>query len=432
MSSSHSASWHRSPTWKWWVCGVLLLASSINYMDRQTLANASVRITRQFALSQEQYGTLEQGFGYAFALGSVVFGMLADRVSIRVLYPSVLIAWSAMGYLTAHSHGFDQLLVCRTLLGFFESAHWPCALKTTRRLLEPRDRAFGNGILQSGTSLGAIFTPMILAALLTPDPSSWRPAFRWIALAGLVWVVVWFLVIPRGALEREGGTTAAGSEGPGVAGILKDRRLWAMILMISGINLSWQLLRAWLPKFLQEGRGYPESTALWFNAAFFLASDLGCLGVGALVAWKVRRGTSVHSARAHGFCMAAGLAALCVSVPWLPAGPWLLGLLLLVGAGALGVFPCYYAWSQELSDRHQGLVSGLTGFAAWAVPGRIHPLFGRWVDRTGSFDSGLAVAGLIPILLFPLFWWTWGRDGAGQSGDSTPSASPSALNPLPS
>jgi len=36
----------RSASWKWWVCGLLLFASMINYMDRQTLANAAVRITK--------------------------------------------------------------------------------------------------------------------------------------------------------------------------------------------------------------------------------------------------------------------------------------------------------------------------------------------------------------------------------------------------
>ncbi|MEN9677996.1 MAG: hypothetical protein RIS76_3892, partial [Verrucomicrobiota bacterium] len=42
----------RAPSWKWTVCGLLLLASAINYMDRQTLAGASVRISREFHLLQ--------------------------------------------------------------------------------------------------------------------------------------------------------------------------------------------------------------------------------------------------------------------------------------------------------------------------------------------------------------------------------------------
>src|SRR5262245_49625170 len=43
----------RPAAWRWWVCGLLLFASMINYMDRQTLANAAVRITTQFGLNQE-------------------------------------------------------------------------------------------------------------------------------------------------------------------------------------------------------------------------------------------------------------------------------------------------------------------------------------------------------------------------------------------
>src|SRR3954468_15205652 len=100
----------RSPRWRWWVCGLLLFASAINYMDRQTLANAATRITRQFALSQEQYGNLEFGFGWAFAVGSIVFGIAVDRFSVRIIYPIVLLLWSATGFATALVHGYDGLL----------------------------------------------------------------------------------------------------------------------------------------------------------------------------------------------------------------------------------------------------------------------------------------------------------------------------------
>jgi ACS family hexuronate transporter-like MFS transporter len=48
----------RPPTWKWTICALLLLASAINYMDRQTLANAAVRITKEFHLTQTQYVTI--------------------------------------------------------------------------------------------------------------------------------------------------------------------------------------------------------------------------------------------------------------------------------------------------------------------------------------------------------------------------------------
>ena len=81
----------RASAWKWWVCGLLLLASTINYMDRQTLANAAVRITTQFHLREEQYGNMELVFGWAFAIGSTFFGVAVDRMSVRWLYPIVLL-----------------------------------------------------------------------------------------------------------------------------------------------------------------------------------------------------------------------------------------------------------------------------------------------------------------------------------------------------
>ena len=46
---------------------LLLLATMINYMDRQVLANMSVRIKDQLQLSATEYGNIEWAFGTAFA-----------------------------------------------------------------------------------------------------------------------------------------------------------------------------------------------------------------------------------------------------------------------------------------------------------------------------------------------------------------------------
>src|SRR5436190_22999714 len=185
----------RSSSWRWWVCGLLLLASMINYMDRQTLANAAVRITKQFGLNQEQYGDLEFGFGYGFAAGSIVFGFLADRVSVRWLYPAVLLLWSVTGFMTGWAEDYSQLLGRRIALGLFEAGHWPCAIKTTQRVLDAKDRSMGNGLLQSGASVGAILTPLIMRVLLTDQLESWRVAFQIVGVIGLAWVPFWLWMV---------------------------------------------------------------------------------------------------------------------------------------------------------------------------------------------------------------------------------------------
>jgi ACS family hexuronate transporter-like MFS transporter len=402
---------HRGSSWKWWVCGLLLCASAINYMDRQTLANAATRITTQFHLSQEQYGNLELGFGWAFAVGSLVFGVLADRWPVRWVYPGVLVAWSATGFATGLTSSYDGLLICRTLLGFFEGGHWPCAVKTTQRLLEPQDRSMGNSLLQSGTSIGAIFTPLVMRALLTDEPDSWRFAFQIIALVGLVWVVAWFAMIREtdlaGAPARAASAPAEAGASASLWAVVFSRRMFVVLVVVALINTGWQTLRAWLPKFLQEGRGYAEADVLYFNALFYVATDVGVIGAGALTLWLGRRNWSVHRARLAAFAACAVLSALSLAVPLLGKGWLLLLVFLLMGAGALGVFPIYHSLTQDLSPQHQGKITGIASVAAWAFAPPAQKFFGRLVDRTGSFDAGFAVAGALPLVALIVLWWLW-------------------------
>jgi MFS transporter, ACS family, hexuronate transporter len=395
----------RAKAWKWWVCGLLLLASMINYMDRQTLANAASRITKQFALSQEQYGDLEFGFGWAFAVGSIVFGVLVDRVSVRWVYPGVLLLWSVTGFLTGMISNFNELLVCRTLLGLFEAGHWPCAIKTTQFLLEPNDRAMGNGLLQGGASIGAVLTPLVMQRILTEQLGTWRPAFQIIGAVGLLWIPFWFALVREHDLkpaprEESSPQTSAWKD-------LFTRRMLVVLIVVACINTCWQTLRAWLPKFLMEGRGYLEAHALYFNSAFYIASDVGCIGAGALALWLARCGRAAYSARMMAFSACAMLSGLTLLIPFLPKGWPLLCVLLLVAAGALGVFPVYHAFTQDISAQHQGKVTGVAGIAAWAFSPPGQKLFGRIVDRTGSFDAGIAVTGCMPLIALAALVWLW-------------------------
>jgi ACS family hexuronate transporter-like MFS transporter len=402
----------RGTSWKWWVCGLLLLASAINYMDRQTLANAAVRITRQFQLNQEQYGNLELVFGWAFAAGSTVFGIAVDRSAVRWLYPIVVVLWSAVGFATGLVNSYGGLLLCRTLLGFFEGGHWPCAIKTTQRLLEPKDRAMGNSVLQSGASIGAIIAPLVMTAMLTARLESWRMPFQVVGATGLLWVVLWFALVRQTDLRPIPAPIAANSGGQGAVSLWRlvfSRRMFVLFFVVACINTCWQTLRAWLPKFLQQGRGYGETDALYFNSLFYVATDVGCLGAGALTFWLARRGMSVHGSRSSVYFGCAALSALTIVAALLSKGWLLLAVLLLVGAGALGVFPIYHAFTQELSRDHQGKVTGITGVAAWIFSSPAQKLFGKLIDRTGSFDAGLAIAGCLPLVAFLVLWAFWDR-----------------------
>lgn len=411
---------NRPPTWKWTICGLLLLASAINYMDRQTLANASVRITRELHLNQAQYGNIEAVFAYAFAAGSVVFGWLADRFSVRWLYACVLTMWSLAGLVTGWVHTEHEMLMCRMMLGFFEAGHWPCSIRTTRALLDPHERSLGNGVLQSGASIGAIVTPLIMGRLMTAELGTWRVAFQAVGLTGLVWLVLWFSLVRKADLptppRAQPGDEIDGD--PGLWRIIFSRRMMIIFAVVACINTTWQILRAWLPKILQEGRGYSESETLYFTSAWYLATDLGCLGAGALAVWLGRRRLSVHAARLVVFAGCGALCGACALTPLLEKGWPLLGVLLLAGAGALGVFPIYHAFTQDLSARHQGKITGIAGVVAWVLPAQAQKLFGSLADRTHSFDLGLALAAFLPLLAALPLWWWWAGSALGAADET--------------
>ena len=408
--------------WQLAVSLLLLSATMINYMDRQTLANLSVRIRDQFELSAEQYGNLEQAFSISFAVGSLLWGVLADVLPVRYLYPFVLVAWSLVGFATGLSDGYLSLYYCRAALGFFESGHWPCALVVTHSILTSSQRPLANSILQSGASIGAVITPLVIWLMVPAvvvgqamQADAWRPPFLVVGAVGLFWVVAWFIVVKHNSIHQVSRTIESNRPsdvGAFLLDLLINRKFWALVLMVVSINITWQMLRAWLPMFLQQGRGYSESWTLTFMSAYYISTDVGCLLAGACAVRLARRGLSAHHSRLITYGACALVTTLAVVAAQQQAGVLLPILLLCVGAGSLGLFPCYYSFTQEVDPKRMGKITGLLSFLGWILTAPVHPYFGWVVDTTKAWGTGLAVVGCIPLigLVAVLLLWPTNKD----------------------
>jgi ACS family hexuronate transporter-like MFS transporter len=432
----------RSAAWKWFVCGLLFLATMIMYMDRQTLSLTIKRIKTELSLTSEHYGSIEKGFGLAFAAGALGIGILADRVSIRWLYPLVLVGWSAAGIATAYGEAIGNyvlellpwlidpdtptaerpalaaywgIMVCRVALGFFEAGHWPCALITTQRLLSREDRSFGNSLLQSGASVGAVLTPAIVWLLLSDEPGSWRSPFVIVGIAGMLWVLPWVTMIWGAKELAHADADSDAAERPTFWVSLGElltasslRMLAILMAVVIPINMTWQYFRAWMPLLLQEEHHVSEDGTFWFVVAYYLVADVGCIVVGAVVKLLTLRGWTTHSARVATFFACAALTSLSAVAARLPAGNLaiLMPLFLLIGFGALGLFPTFYALTQDVSKRHQGLVTGMLGFTTWVVTSYMQEWVGKQVDETKTYADGLFWVGLVPLVgcAALLFW----------------------------
>jgi ACS family hexuronate transporter-like MFS transporter len=435
----------RSDAWKWYVCVLLLSATVVNYMDRLTVNNLAVEIKQEFHLSDEEYGTIELGFGLAFAAGSLMFGILVDRIGVYWIYPVALLGWSAMGFLTGLSHTYNELLVLRIALGAFEGGHFPCGLKMVQLLFKPRDRAMGNSLLQSGTAIGAILAPQVIKALMH-ESGDWRLPFLVIGAGGCVWIVFWLASVrprdlrrsahqpgnmPPALSQLEAARPAAAPARSAEASfweLICTRRFLALAIMVVFINLNWHLFRVWLPLFLRESRGYDRDAMLDVTTFYYVAADLGAMFAGASSGWLARRGMGVFSSRMWVYGICASLSTVTTVAAMLPKGPWLMAALLVVAFGSLGCFSAYYSLTQDLSQKHQGKISGLLATFTWSVSGTFQRLFGRYLDATGDYDVAFGIMGWLPMiaLIATLLLWRDAPASSERPQSRDPSPEPAA------
>ncbi|WP_425614559.1 MFS transporter [Anatilimnocola sp. NA78] len=422
----------RPANWKWFICSLLFLATMLMYMDRLTLSQMASRITRELSLTNEHYGRMEMGFGLAFALGAIVNGLLADRFSIRWLYPVMLVGWSLAGVATAWSVEIGQVLLpmvgqnawlgtkgnpsdaafigmfaCRVVLGFFESGHWPCALITTQRLLSGADRTLGNSLLQSGASVGAVITPLVILLMISDEEGSWRRPFIIIGLAGMSWVIPWLLMVRDRDLKYREPVVDPASAPVSIWTRALFKKAVVLLAIVITINMTWQFFRAWMPKLMQEEHGYGEVFTSFFMSGFYLVADLGCLAAGGLVKGLTGAKMSLNVARISVFAVFTQFVLMSAVAAQVPASPLLLGLFLVVGFGALGLFPVYYSLSQEIATKRFGFVTGLFGATTWIITSYMQFLVGRNVDQTHSYQAGLFWIGMVPLigcLALALLW----------------------------
>jgi ACS family hexuronate transporter-like MFS transporter len=411
----------RSP---WAVCGVLLLATLLNYMDRQTLAVTLPTLKQEYNLAEGRIGMVEGCFGFAFAAGSVLFGWVADRVGPRRLYPIVLAGWSLAGIATAGAGQpwivewfeatgeppgtgvFRWLLLCRTALGLFEAGHWPCALLTVRAILTARDRTLGNGILQSGASIGAILVAPYVE-LTDRLGLSWGFPFWSIGLAGLAWVPLWLWAVGHHDLSRPKDDESSHSVTS--AGNHLTRRLIILAIVVATLTISWQFLRAWIALFLQDHHGYTPLATRSLMPGYFIAADVGCILSGALVTRLTRRGWQVQPARLLGYVIFAVLAAAAAFIPFAGNGWLMVALLYIAGAGILGLHPYYYALTQELSVTRMGILSGTLAAWGWIVSSMNQILIGPHIQATKSYELGMMIVGLAPMVGLIALLLCWPR-----------------------
>ena len=372
---------------KWILCVLLFLATTLNYLDRQTLSILAPAMQKELNLDNEKLGWLFSVFYYSYTFAQFGIGALLDRIHLRWAYGIGVLLWSAAAALTSLADSFAALILFRLLLGLTESVNWPAAMRVVARVLPPHERSLGNGIFTSGTSVGALIAPTLILGISAS--MGWRAGFVVVGSLGAVWFVLWVAFTRRESLAHvwkpqpeEVRTSAAAAYGS----ILRSPQFWRVFAVAVLVNPCLYFNVNWLPTYFVQHRGLqPGGELAWILTLIYLGLDLGYLFCGLAVLWQTKRNTALHVARRNVFLIATAALASCGAVPFAPALRDATMLLVITNFGAGVWIAMYLTMAQEVSQTNVSTAAGLLGgsgslagaLAMWAV--------GRSTATTNSF-----------------------------------------------
>ncbi len=390
--------------YRWTVCALLFVVTTINYVDRQVLGILAPTLQRELHWSESDYGDVVSWFSLVYAFGFLAAGRLLDRVGVRKGFAVAVVAWSiaAIGHAFARTTaGFSA---ARALLGLGESANFPGAIKTVAEWFPRRERALATGIFNAGTNTGAILTPLLVPWIALTW--GWRWAFILTGSLGFLWLVAWLALYmgpeahPRVsgaelAHIRSDPTETAEAGAPWIR-LLGVRQTWAFAVGKLLADPIWWFYLYWLPKFLDAKYGIKLAQVALPLIVVYLVADVGSVGGGWLSSSLIKRGWTVNRARKTAML---AMAVLIVPTAFAPLAGSLWTAVLLVSVAAAA----HQAWSANVytlaSDMFPraavGSVVGIGAFAGAMGGVLFQRVTGRILEANGNdYTPIFAVCGL--------------------------------------
>jgi len=301
---------------RWFVISIFFLSSSINYLDRQSLATLAPLFRAEFHLTNADYGWILAAFSVAYAAAAPFAGLAIDRIGLNRGISLAIGLWSVAGIATGLTQGLSGLVACRAWLGFAEAGGIPAAGKAMHEYLAKEERALGNGLNQAAVFAGAILAPPVATWLAIRY--QWRAAFVATGIAGLLWIPLWNFVARATSPAQRSKTEPLALS----LAILRDPRMWGFMLANALSMVTYSLWSNWTTLYLVGVNRLSFVEAAYFAWLPPLAAMLGGFAGGWLSFHWARSGLEPVAARTRVcfVCAATGFVALLI--PLAPSAAW--------------------------------------------------------------------------------------------------------------
>ncbi len=371
---------------------LVFFATVINYLDRQTLSVVAPVLREQFRMTHTTYAHIVFAFMLAYTIMNGISGPLLDRLGTRLGYALCIAWWSAAAMLHALARGAWGLGICRFLLGMGEAGNWPAGVKVVAEWFPVRERALASGIFNSGSSIGAVIAPPLIAWVVLQF--GWPPAFALVGCSGFLWLILWWLIYHTPAeVRREIATRPA----PALA-LLRTRFVWSFTLSKVFMDPVWYFYIFWFPEYLKTARGFDLAAIGKFAWIPFLTADAGNLIGGAVSALLLRRGLRPPAARKISVLLFALLMTSAIPAVLVRDVRFSIALVSLATLGYTGGLANMLAFPADVFPKNTvGSVWGLASMGA-GFGGMVFVLLTGWIVDHYSFVPAFILFGLIPLI----------------------------------
>ena len=337
------------------VAGLFVL-SLITYIDRAAISSAKEPIAAEIGLDDQAMGAVFSAFALGYAAAQVPSGWFADKAGPRLMLSVVVAVWSLFTWFTGMVHGLGSLLAVRFLFGIAEAGAFPGAARAFYNWLPPSELGRANGIIFSGSRLGAALAFPLMAWLLSLG--SWRLTFYILALPGLAWAAAWAVLFrnhPENPPPREQASSTAGMS---FGAVLRSRPMWLAMAQYFCVNFTTFLCLSWMHPYLKQRYALSASEAAFYTMAILLIGASAQWATGFLVDWLYRTGRQHYSRRLPamlGFLVSAvGVAA----IPLAPTAAAGAACFAVAAFGAEMVISPSWAFCIDIGGKNSGAVSG--------------------------------------------------------------------------
>jgi ACS family hexuronate transporter-like MFS transporter len=258
---------------RWWIIGLIFIATVINYIDRSALAlmwgkaGEAGSMSDSLGLGEGHYALISNVFLIAYAFGQLFSGKVFDKVGTRIGYVLSIGIWGLSSFLHSFARGAISIGILRTTLGISEAGNWPGAVKSNAEWFPIKERAIAQGLFNAGASMGSVIAPLFIGYLWAAY--GWQTTFMVIGSFGLLWIIPWLIINKSGPkthpwiTEKErqyildgqskaDQSSTSESKGLSLGQILSYKESWSVILGRFFMEPIWWFFVIWMPLYLSK------------------------------------------------------------------------------------------------------------------------------------------------------------------------------------